>query len=206
MSSALYEPIVTRTRYFTSHQVGDILQVNPSSVVKWINDGILPAFRTPGGHRRVEATELVRFANHHGMPVPPELVSIAHTRVLIVDDEPRFLSAAKRALEPFAASFAVRTSPSGIDALMMIGASKPDILLLDLRMPDLDGLQFLEQLPSIENAKDIRIVAMSGEMNEALAERCRALGAVECLEKPVKVAEMVELLQSMRRSRWMGER
>ena len=70
-------------RYYTSHQVGTILQVNPSSVVKWINDGLLRAFRTPGGHRRVTAGELVRFASYHGMPIPEDLRDLADGEELL---------------------------------------------------------------------------------------------------------------------------
>jgi excisionase family DNA binding protein len=201
MSASLDNPVVPRMRYFTSHEVGDILQVNPSSVVKWINDGILTSFRTPGGHRRIAADELVRFAERYGMPVPEALKGLARTKVLVVDDEPRFLSALERALEPLGDEVGLRTAQNGIDALMMIGGSKPDILILDLRMPFLDGLEVLERLKGREDTKNIRIVAMSGAMSPALAERCRALGAVECLEKPVKVAEVVQLLRDVRRGR-----
>ncbi len=194
-------PLTPQARFFTSHQVGDILQVNPSSVVKWINDGLLPSFRTPGGHRRVASNELVRFAERYGMPLPAELRSLARTNVLVVDDEPRFLSAVGRALKPFDDEIGVRTAENGIDGLMMIGSQRPDILVLDVRMPFLDGIEVLEHLRERADTKHIRVIAMSGEMSPSLAERCRNLGAAECLVKPVKVADLVQLLRDMRRSR-----
>ncbi len=52
----------------TSTQVGNLLQVNPSSVKKWVNDGHIIAFRTPGGHRRIRASDLVMFLDHHKRP------------------------------------------------------------------------------------------------------------------------------------------
>ena len=189
-------------RYFTSHQVGDILQVNPSSVVKWINDGILSAFRTPGGHRRISASELVRFARHHGMPIPEELKELAVSKVLVADDESRFLSALQRALKPYENEIALQTVENGIDALVLTGSLKPDILILDIRMPGIDGFQVLERIKSYPDTQHTVVIAVSGQMDDATAERCKKLGAFMCLAKPVKVPELLETLREMRKPRY----
>jgi len=186
-------------RYYTSHQVGTILQVNPSSVVKWINDGLLRAFRTPGGHRRVTAGELVRFASYHGMPIPDDLRDLAATRVLVADDEPRFLSAVQRAVKPFEAEIELTTAENGIDALVMVGSLKPDVLILDLRMPGMDGIQVLERMKANPDTARIQVIVVSGQMTQADAERCRALGVLECLQKPVRVPALVEMLRETAR-------
>ncbi len=195
-------PPVRTERYFTSHEVGDILQVTASSVVKWIDEGILKAFRTPGGHRRVTSTELVRFAQYHGMPVPEELRALGISRVLVIDDEPRFLRAIERALKPYEEEIEVTTVRNGIDALLRLGSLKPDMVLLDLRMPGLDGFEVLERLSKNPETKGIRVIAMSGEMGPATVERCRSLGAETCLQKPLPTADLVQLLRELRRSRW----
>src|SRR5215510_11557633 len=72
----------------TSSEVGAILQVNPSTIKKWVTDGRISAFRTPGGHYRIRASDLVHFLDHHKMPVPNALKDAARRRVLIVDDDP----------------------------------------------------------------------------------------------------------------------
>ncbi|MHB8421062.1 MAG: response regulator [Myxococcales bacterium] len=193
-------------RYFTSHQVGDILQVNPSSVVKWINDGILNAFRTPGGHRRVSASELVRFARHHGMPVPNELRDLALTKVLVVDDEPRFLASLQRAFKPYAEEIALQTTENGIEALVATGSFKPDVLILDLHMPTVDGFKVLERLKAYPETSHTVVIVMSGQMDEATVERCKKLGAMACLSKPVKIPELLETLREFRRPRYQWSR
>jgi CheY-like chemotaxis protein len=182
-------------RYYTSHQVGNLLQVNPSSVVKWINDGLLHAFRTPGGHRRVAATELVRFAQHHGMPVPDELQGLTATKVVVADDETRFLSAFQRAVKPFWNEIELHVAENGVDALILVGSLKPDILILDLRMPGLDGFQVLERIRNNPGTRGMAVIACSGEMSEANASHCRDLGAVECLQKPVRLPALVETIR-----------
>jgi CheY-like chemotaxis protein len=182
-------------RYYTSHQVGNLLQVNPSSVVKWINDGLLHAFRTPGGHRRVAAVELVRFAQQHGMPVPQELEGLAISKVVVADDEPRFLAAFQRAVKPYRHEIDLHVAENGIDALILVGALKPDILILDLRMPGLDGFQVLDRIRENPGTRGMAVIAVSGDMTDANVARCRELGAVECLQKPVRLPFLIETLR-----------
>ncbi len=188
-------------KYFTSHQVGDLLQVNPSSVVKWINDGLIYAFRTPGGHRRVAADEVVRFARHHGMPVPEELRGLAISQVLVVDDDPRFLSALARAFKPFDDEVSLRTVENGIDALLLVGEIRPDVLILDLRMPGLNGYDLLERLRDNAATRNIQVVVVTGEADEATAVKCKEMGAVACLVKPVKVQTLLDTIRDLRRTR-----
>src|SRR3954468_12254120 len=86
----------------TSYQVGALLQVNPSSVNKWVKDGRIPAFRTPGGHRRIRAGDLGSFFNEHKMPTPTSLTQPSRRRLLIVADDARQLESLQRALKPYA--------------------------------------------------------------------------------------------------------
>jgi hypothetical protein len=62
------------SRLYTTHQIGTMFQVDPSTVSKWMDKKLLVGFATPGGHRRVTGQNLVEFAKAHGMPVPEELV------------------------------------------------------------------------------------------------------------------------------------
>jgi CheY-like chemotaxis protein len=96
----------------------------------------------------------------------------------------------------------VATVENGIDALLRIGSLKPDIVLLDLKMPGLDGFGVLERLGKNPETKSIRVIAMSGEMSAGTIERCRNLGVEACLEKPLVNADLVQMIRDMRRGRW----
>ena len=91
---------------YTTHDISRLLQVDPSTVSKWIDRGILVAFRTPGGHRRVRAADLRTFLITHQMPVPEELGS-GLVRLLVVDDERPVLDALKRTFKPYGAQVEV---------------------------------------------------------------------------------------------------
>src|SRR3954470_22428426 len=88
-------PSGTTDQLFTTHDISRLLQVDPSTVSKWIDRGILMAFRTPGGHRRVRSGDLRSFLIAHQMPIPEELGSQV-VRLLVVDDEKPVLEGMKR--------------------------------------------------------------------------------------------------------------
>jgi excisionase family DNA binding protein len=188
-------------RYFTSHEVAKILGITRSSVVKWISQGKLNAFRTLGGHRRVPAAELVRFAREHGMPIPEALRELAIGKVLVVDDDPRFLRSLQRAFKPHADEFQLETAESGVKALMLLGSLKPEVLFLDLQLPALDGFEVLKAIKSNPETKAMAVIVMSGHMDEAKCARGKKLGAAMCLEKPVNISELMETLRELRKPR-----
>jgi len=61
------------TSYLTSHQAANLIQVNPSSINKWVKEGKITCFKTPGGHRRIRADVFVQFLTRYEMPIPDAL-------------------------------------------------------------------------------------------------------------------------------------
>ena len=176
----------------TSTQVGNLLQVNPSSVKKWVNDGHIVAFRTPGGHRRIRAADLIAFLDQHKIPVPRPLSNAARRRVLAVDDDPIQLKAVGRALKKWSDKVEVSLVDNGIDALVEIGAIKPHALVLDVYMPGIDGIEVCRRLKSNPATKDIAVIVTSGRMTEEIEQAARAAGARRVLRKPVDVNAIIE--------------
>lgn len=68
---------VTAETYLTSHEAAGMIQVNPSSINKWVKEKKISCYRTPGGHRRIQVAEFVSFLNRYGMPVPAKLQACA---------------------------------------------------------------------------------------------------------------------------------
>jgi excisionase family DNA binding protein len=178
----------------TSTQVGNLLQVNPSSVKKWVNDGHIVAFRTPGGHRRIRAADLVVFLDHHKIPVPRVLSNAARRRVIAVDDDTIQLKALGRAFKRYADKVELTMVENGIDALVEIGSSRPHALLIDVYMPGIDGIEVCRRLKSNPATKDIAVIITSGRMTGELEQSARAAGARRVLRKPVDVATVLEEL------------
>jgi len=178
----------------TSYQVGVLLQVNPSSVNKWVKDGRIPAFRTPGGHRRIRASDLVGFLNKYSMPVPNTLVNAARKRLLIVDDDIRQLDAMQKVLKPYAGRIEVLLVDNGIDALIQAGAFRPHVMVLDVYMPNLDGIEVCKRMRELEATKEAKIIINSGDLSPAIEEKAKAAGAHVCLPKPIGLPVILEAL------------
>lgn len=186
-------------RLLTSHQVGELLQVNPSSINKWVNDGRIPAFRTPGGHRRIRIGDLVAFLEKHKMPVPRSLTTMGRRRLLIVDDNQKHLDGLKRRLKGYADRVELAVAASGIDALIQIGAFKPNVVIIDVYMPELDGLEVCRRIKANPETHDVDVLMTSGLLTPEVEEEAAAAGASRCLQKPIDIATLLEhldLLQS----------
>lgn len=173
--------------FLTSSEAGHLLQVNASSVKKWVDDGLLVAFRTPGGHRRIRATDLVEFLVRHRMPIPSELGDAGRKRVLLVDDDQPQLTSLSRALKRQADRLEVVTANNGIDALVLVGSFHPHFVVLDIFMPEIDGLEVCRRLKKRPDTRDISIVVVSGGLTPALERKALEAGAVRCLPKPIDV-------------------
>src|SRR5689334_15569186 len=89
----MVEQSKTKTIY-TTHEVSRLLHVNPRSVINWIEQSLLPSYRTPGGHRRIRREDLLAFLRKHQIPTPASLVE-GKFSVLIVDDEEEIVSIVK---------------------------------------------------------------------------------------------------------------
>ncbi len=179
----------------TSHQVGDLLQVNPSSVKKWVNEGRIVAFRTPGGHRRIRVADLLEFLNRHEMPVPRRLeAALGRRRLLIVDDDAVQLRALERGLKPERARLEVRTAVNGIDALLLVGSFKPQLIVLDVYMPELDGLEVCRRLKLTRETRDIGVIVTSGHLTRAVEQSALSAGALACMPKPIDLRVLLEHL------------
>jgi len=178
----------------TSTEVGNLLQVNPSSVKKWVNEGYIIAFRTPGGHRRIRAADLVSFLDQHKIPVPKPLQEAGRRRVIVVDDDAGQLKALGRILKRYNERLDVQLVDSGIDALIRVGATRPHLVVMDVYMPGLDGVEVCRRLKANPETKDTAVILTSARMTADLETAARAAGARRALRKPIDVAAILDEL------------
>ena len=179
--------------FLTSHAVADLIGVSPSTVLSWIDKGMLPAFRTPGGHRRVEPAALVEFLRSHQMPVPRSLLPQAK-RMLLIDDDLMFLRSTKRELKQQFSELEVDIAEGPVEGLLKIGTDKPDAVLLDAMMPGMDGVQVCRKIRENPSTAEIAVIALTGRLDDELAAAFKQAGAVACLHKPLDLNALTQLL------------
>jgi excisionase family DNA binding protein len=176
----------------TSTEVGNLLQVNPSSVKKWVNEGHILAFRTPGGHRRIRAADLVQFLDDHKIPVPRALGEAGRRRLLVVDDDAVQLKAVGRSLKRYADRVDVTLVDNGIDALISIGARRPHLVVLAASLPGIDGVEVCRRLKANQDTTDIAVVLVVAQLTDNVEEGARRAGARQVVRKPIDLPVLLE--------------
>jgi excisionase family DNA binding protein len=176
------------TDWLTLGQAARYLGVAQSTIRKWSDQGRLPAFYTPGGHRRYRQRDLDSFvAGSSGTTTPAR--SRPAPLVLIVDDDPRIREFVRVNLEMD--GFAVREAGSANEGLAALEAEPPDLILLDVMMPQVDGWEMLQRVRERHGVDSIQVIMFSGQVSEDAMDQAEAGGAQAFVGKPFNPQELV---------------
>jgi CheY-like chemotaxis protein len=126
-----------------------------------------------------------------GMPIPSEL-SQGPPLILIVDDEEDILDMLEALMQSGEEELKILKVQNGVDALVMIGETKPDLLILDIMIPGMNGYEVCKKLKSSPSTQNIKIVAISGDHSPAVGERVLSAGADLFFTKPLEIVEFRE--------------
>ncbi len=120
-------------------------------------------------------------------------------KILVVDDEETVREMLVTYLET--EGYDVGTADSGVTALQVIEEFKPQVVLLDIRMPDMDGLQCLRLI--MKQNPDIAVVMMSGFVSEKIARKTLEIGAFDYINKPISLEHLMRILQLVKISKFV---
>jgi excisionase family DNA binding protein len=150
---------------FTASQFAHFCHVDLKTIHNWAEKGEIRHFRTPGRHLRFRRLDVLDFLQKYGYPVPDALRS-GKPKVVVVDDDPNALAAVRKT---FGRRFDLTTFADPFDALIAIGALRPDALVIDTRIKGLDALRCVERLKSIAATASIPIVVFSADEQQRRA-------------------------------------
>jgi CheY-like chemotaxis protein len=176
-----------KTNAYGTHAIARMCHVTPPTVGRWIEEGLMPSFSTGGGHRRVWDEDVLVFLKKHNIPVPPELSNESGPlRILVVDDEERLRKLVIRSLRRGLPQGEFYEAADGFDAGKKIFELVPALVVLDLRLPGVDGTKVCEAVRADEKLKDIAILAISGFDQETVGPEALAAGADVFIPKPFR--------------------
>ncbi len=182
---------------FGNTKIAKICHVTPHSVWRWIEEGKLPSFSTGGGHRRVWAQDLVIFLKEHNIPVPQELLDDDLPRILIVDDEPETRSLIKRVVRKLYPVVEIHEAADGFEAGHKVADLLPSLVVLDLRLPGMNGIKVCRTIRSNSKLRGIKILAMTAYSIEESKKRIMEAGADDFLAKPFDTGELAGKVQKL---------
>ncbi|MHC5019765.1 MAG: response regulator [Planctomycetota bacterium] len=183
----------------TTGEIAAKCHVSSVTVFRWIKTGLLKAYSTPGGHYRVERKEFLAFLRRQGMPVPPDMLEEEPRgtfRILIVDDEPAVLDLVKRALDGDG-PYEIETAQGGYEACIKIGARRPDLVILDIVMPGVNGFEVCREIKQNPETSNCRILVLTGYPDESNIKRILEYGADRWLRKPLEIGDLREEVASL---------
>jgi len=165
------------------------LSVSPITLRKWADKGLIQAQITLGGHRRYLLSEVERLLQRHSPPDDSPL------QVMIVDDDPFVSALLQEILSNLSTPMRVEIANDGFAAGRKLTTFMPDIILLDLMMPGLDGFEVCRRIKNDPATAQIRVIAMTGYPTEENIQRILSAGAEACLAKPVDHSALLTALK-----------
>jgi excisionase family DNA binding protein len=174
-------------------EVARMLGVAVSSVSRWIDEGKLIAGRTPGGHRRIERDDLIKFLRQQKLRIPSALKP-SRPKVLIVDDDKQFAQWLQEEIQERFPDCDLALAFNGYTAGEIIGHSKPQVIILDLRMPGIDGFEVCSRLKSNPLFKDTCVIAVTADTSAEASSRILEMGVHACLTKPLDLNALTDEL------------
>ncbi|HZR94755.1 MAG TPA: response regulator [Gaiellaceae bacterium] len=172
--------------WLTLGQAARFLGVAQSTIRKWSDQGRVPAFYTPGGHRRYRRSDLEAFLDRSGPGGKPK----AGPLVLLVDDDDKVRELVRVNLE--FEGYTVREAASADEGLEAISEAKPDLVLLDVMMPHVDGWEMLRRIQEQHGAGAIPVVMFSGQVDEQAKTQATTGGAQAFVGKPFDLQQLID--------------
>lgn len=173
----------------STRDAADRLGVSLRTVQLWAEAGVLRAWKTPGGHRRILNSSVDELLQRRGGELARRAPD-GHYQVLVVEDEPDFRRLFELHLRSWELPLELQSVPSGFDALVRIGASRPDLLITDLRMPGIDGFEMLRALKSSGAISELEVIVVTALTDHTINERGGLPEGVTVLHKPLRFAQL----------------
>jgi len=174
----------------TVSQASDYCQVSPKTIINWIEAGHIKAYKTVGGHRRIKREDLNQFLKERGMPIPEAEKSSDSKRILVVDDDRIIVETIVQSLEEDASGYELVSASDGFEAGLQVSHFRPDLVILDIMMPDINGYEVCKRIKSNPETRDIKIIVLSAYLNDEAFQEMKQYGADACFSKPLPLEQL----------------
>ena len=177
----------------TTGQVAAYCHVSHVTVLKWIKEGRLKAYTIPSGHYRIQKQDFHEFLVKHNMPVDEEFFAEEAVKVLVVDDDAKTGKLVASTLDEYKSASAA----NGFEAGMQLASFQPDLLILNLDTPGVDGLEMCQNVKAGTKTKRTKILVLGKSAEDKAVTEALACGADGYLVKPLQAEELKQKARSL---------
>lgn len=180
---------------FTTGEAATICKLSQQTIIRCFDNGQLQGFRVPGSRfRRIPRDRLIEFMKRNEIPL--DGMEDDRIRVLVVDDDPQIIELFTDVLEADG-RFEIDTAQTGYDAGVRTQQFRPDIVVLDYMLPDINGNLVCERIRSNPEFEDTKIVIVSGVVNQDEIDTLLGSGADDFVKKPFNIEKLIERMGEM---------
>lgn len=175
---------------FTTGEAAKICKVSQQTIIRCFDNGQLKGFRVPGSKfRRIPREALYKFMKDNG--IPTDALESGKRKVLLVDDDTDLVELMTKMLDEDG-RFEVRIANNGFDAGMLVKEYRPDMIVLDVMLPDINGKEVCHRVRADASLEDVRILCISGMIEEDKIQELRLSGADDFLHKPFEMEHLID--------------
>ena len=175
---------------YTTGEAARICKVSQQTIIRCFDNGSLKGFRVPGSRfRRIPRHELFSFMRDNG--IPTDALESGKRKALIVDDDQDLVELLSDAFSRDG-RFDIKTANNGFDAGMLVKEFRPDIVVLDIMLPDINGKEVCQRVRGDNTLEQVKIICISGMVEQDKVADLRAAGADDFMQKPFQVDKLLE--------------
>lgn len=180
---------------FTTGEAADICKVSQQTIIRCFDAGRLKGFRVPGSRfRRIPREELIRFMKNND--IPTDEFTSGKKKVLVVDDDPQIVELFKDLLTKDD-RYEVRTASTGYDAGLVTTSFRPDLMILDYMLPDINGNMVCKTVRGNTDLQAMKIIIVSGVINREEIDDLLQSGADDFMKKPFDIKQMLAKIEEL---------
>ena len=175
---------------FTTGEAAKICKVSQQTIIRCFDNGSLKGFRVPGSRfRRIPRDQLFTFMKDNG--IPTDALESGKRKILVVDDDEELVELLVDVFERDG-RFETRNANNGFGAGMLVKEFRPDLVVLDVMLPDINGKEVCQRVRSDASLESVKIICISGMVEQDKIADLRAVGADDFMHKPFSVDKLLE--------------
>ena len=174
----------------STRQAAKLLGVSVRTVQLWVENGSLKAWKTAGNHRRIYQSSIDRMIRQRAGE---------SLRVLIVEDDPALQAYYENLFDLVEPKLHTELASNGFEALVKMGSNPPDLAIVDIEMPYMNGLEMIESIRHTKLLETVSIAIVTGLDDEQIRSRGKPPADINVYSKPLSVVAFQEILELLPR-------
>lgn len=182
--------------FVTTREAALLLGVSLRTIQLWVESGVLKAWKTAGGHRRIPRSAIAKLLKQQQSDIEGESYP-RMLKILVVEDEPELLQLYQVQINSWGFNCQVLTAKDGYEGLLQVGQYKPDLIISDLMMPDMDGFRMIRSIKSHLETKETQVIVVTSLNDEDIESQGGLPADVLVLKKPIPFDVIKGLIMGM---------